>query len=156
MRSSRLRAPVLIIAAVFMAGAPFLLHAQDVESDAADRNRATIESQELFQAIEEKRLEFDRIESDIAAASGDDKEALEKRASELAAGLIQDVQELAATVVAREEDGEDASADRGRVADMLQGVSGYIRHAIERLDAEMSELGMAEMLTLERSRPSGT
>jgi small conductance mechanosensitive channel len=136
--------PVLIIAAVFMAGVPFLLQAQDVESDAANRKKAAIESRELFQAIEEKRLEFDRIESDIAAASGDDKEALEKRASELAADLIQDVQALAATVVAREEDGEDASADRGRVADMLQGVSGYIRHAIERLDAEMSELGVQQ------------
>jgi small conductance mechanosensitive channel len=136
--------PVLIIAAVFRAGVPFLLQAQDVESDAANRKKAAIESRELFQAIEEKRLEFDRIESDIAAASGDDKEALEKRASELAADLIQDVQALAATVVAREEDGEDASADRGRVADMLQGVSGYIRHAIERLDAEMSELGVQQ------------
>ena len=144
MRSARLRVPVLIIAAVFMAGVPFLLQAQDVESDAANRKKAAIESRELFQAIEEKRLEFDRIESDIAAASGDDKEALEKRASELAADLIQDVQALAATVVAREEDGEDASADRGRVADMLQGVSGYIRHAIERLDAEMSELGVQQ------------
>jgi small conductance mechanosensitive channel len=141
MSSTRLRLPLMIFVFVFSAGMPFLLHAQDVVSDAADRNKEAIESQKLFQAIEEKGLEFDQIERDIAAASGGKKEALEKRASELAARLIQDVQALAATVVARGEDGEDVSADRDRVADMLQGVSGYIRHAIERLDTEMGDLG---------------
>ena len=140
MSFSRLRSPLLIVVVMFIAGEPSLLHAQDLDSDSAGRNKAAIESQQLFQAIEEKGREFDQIERDIAEASGGNKEALEKRASALAARLIQDIQTLAATVVAQEEHGEDASADRDRVKKMLQGVSDYIRRAIERLDAEMGDL----------------
>ena len=70
----------------------------------------------------------------------EDKKAFEKRASELAVGLVDDVQKLAANVVAREEEGQDASGDRERVAEMLQRVSRSARDAIGRLEAEMGEL----------------
>ena len=47
---------------------------------------------------------------------------------------------LAAQVEAWEEQGQDASAYRGQVADMLRLVADYIRRAIERLDTEMDSL----------------
>jgi len=100
-----------------------------------------IESRELFQAIEEKRQEYDRIVGEIAAATGEDKRAFEKRASELAVDLVDDVNAIAANVVAREEKGQNVSADRERVADMLERVSRFVHDAIGRLDAEMGELG---------------
>jgi small conductance mechanosensitive channel len=105
------------------------------------KNQPVTKAQGLFRSIEEKISEYQRVESDVADASGEDKEALEVRASELAGALIEDVQALAEQVAAREENGEDASADRDRVTEMLDGVSRYIRDAIGRLDVEMSELG---------------
>ena len=133
---------VLLIAVVSVSGAFYSLEAQqNPEPAATAEDPLLIEYRELFQAIEVKKQEFDRIEGEMTATAGEDQKALEMRAAELALDLVDDVQKLAANVVAREEEGQDASADRERVADMLQRVSRFARNAIGRLDAEMSVLG---------------
>jgi small conductance mechanosensitive channel len=136
-----MRAPELMIATVLLIAAPCFLAAQGAGADTADRSDPADELQELFAAIDDKSREFDRIESEIERASGEDREALEKRASDLAADLIEYVQAIASQVVALEKSGQDLASDRARVTDMLQGVSGYIRHSIERIDAEMGKVG---------------
>ena len=133
---------VLMVAAFLVNGAFSSLGAQEDPGKAATAEEPIlVESLELFETIEEKRQEYERIEGEAAAASGEDKKALEKRASELAVDFVDDVQKLAANVVAREEKGLETSADRDRVADMLQRVSRLGRDAIDRLDAELGELG---------------
>jgi small conductance mechanosensitive channel len=133
---------LLLLIFVFSAiGGAVPVAAQQARDEGGAGGDLAAESRELLRTIEEKSAEFDRIEADIAAASGDDREALEKRASELAADLIEDVHELAERVVAREEQGQDVSVDRDRVAEMLQGVATYIRNVIDRLDTEMDSLG---------------
>ena len=141
MRNTGMRAPELMIATVLLIAAPCFLAAQGAGADTADRSDPADELQELFAAIDDKSREFDRIESEIERASGEDREALEKRASDLAADLIEYVQAIASQVVALEKSGQDLASDRARVTDMLQGVSGYIRHSIERIDAEMGKVG---------------
>jgi small conductance mechanosensitive channel len=141
MKSVWPKSVVLLIAFLWASGALCSLDAQQgSESAVTAEDPLLLESQELFKAIDEKKQEYDRIEGEITAASGDDKKAFEKRASELAVDLVDDVQKLAAIVVAREEEGQDASADRERVAEMLQRVSRFVRDAIGRLEAEMGEL----------------
>ena len=133
---------VLLVTVVLVNGAFCPLGAQqDPKPAATSEDPLLIESQELFKAIEEKKQEFDRIEGEMTAAAGEDKKALERRAAELAVDLVDDVQKLAANVVVREEEGQDASADRERAAEMLLRVSRFVRDAIGRLDAEMSVLG---------------
>jgi small conductance mechanosensitive channel len=114
--------------------------AQQARDEGGAQNEQSGEFQELYRMLEEKRAEIDLIEEGIAAASGDNREALEIRASELGSDLIEDVQALAAQVAAWEEQGQDVSAFRDRVADGLRRVTGYIRRAIERLDDEMDSL----------------
>jgi small conductance mechanosensitive channel len=133
MMNSKLRTLCLTVAVLLAVGTPLPTRAQE--------SQPVNESQELFRTIEERLAEYRTVEQDVASASGQDKEALEVRASELAGALIEDVQTVAAVIVAREEKGEDASADRDRVTEMLEGVSRYIRDAIGRLDAEMEEIG---------------
>ncbi len=142
MKSIRLKSVVLVVAAFLVNGAFSSLGAQEDPGKAATaEDPILVESRELFETIEEKKQEYERIEGEAAAASGEDKKALEKRASELAVELVDNVQKLAANVVAREEKSLDASADRDRVTEMLQRVSRFIRDAIGRIDAERSELG---------------
>ena len=117
MKSIWLKSVVLLVAVFFVNGAFCPLGAQqDPEPAATSEDPLLIESRELFKAIEEKKQEFDRIEGEMTAAAGEDKKALEMRAAELAVDLVDDVQKLAANVVAREEEGQDASGDRERVA----------------------------------------
>ena len=98
MKSIRLKSVVLIVAAFLVNGAFSSLGAQEDPATAATaEDPSLIESRALFESIEEKKLEYERIEGEAAAASGEDKKALEKCASELAVDLIDDVQTLAAT-----------------------------------------------------------
>jgi small conductance mechanosensitive channel len=129
---------VVLVISAFGGGAPAA--AQQARDEGGAKNDIEAEWQALFQAIEEKKAEIERIEGDITAASGDDREAFERRIAELAPELIDDVQALAAQVVAWEEQGQDASAYRDQVADMLRRVASFIRRAIERLDTEMDSL----------------
>ena len=107
---------------------------------AVPKTNCWAEWQVLVRTIEEKKAEVDRIEGDIAAAAGEDREALERRVAELAPDLFEDVQALAALVVAWGEQGQDTSAYRDQVADMLRRVASYIRRAVGRLDTEMDSL----------------
>jgi small conductance mechanosensitive channel len=141
MKSIWPKSVVLLVAVVLVSGALCSLDAQQGSEPAATaEDPLLIEFRELSKALEEKKQEYDRIEGEITSAAGRDKKAFEKRASELAVGLVDDVQKLAANVVAREEEGQDASGDRERVAEMLQRVSRSARDAIGRLEAEMGEL----------------
>ena len=135
-----LKALRMMVVTSFMIGSILPVGAQQARDEGGAPNDQLHKFQELYRTLEEKRAEIDLIEGDIAAASGDDREALEIRASELASDLIEGVQELAARVVAWDEQGQDASAFRDRVADGLQGVAGYLRRANERLDDEMNSL----------------
>jgi len=142
MKSFWQKSVVLLVAVVLVSGALSSLQArQESERAVTAADPLLIESREQFQVLEEKKQEYDRIEREIAAATGVDKKALEKRASELAVDLVGNVNAIAANIVAREEKGQNPSADRERVADMLQRVSRFVRDAIGRLDAEMGELG---------------
>jgi small conductance mechanosensitive channel len=131
---------VLVMVMSFVIGLAAPVGAQQARDEGGAQNEQSGEFQELYRMLEEKRAEIDLIEEGIAAASGDDREALEIRASELGSDLIEGVQALAAQVAAWEEQGQDVSAFRDRVADGLRRVSGYIRRAIERLDDEMDSL----------------
>ena len=153
MKSIRLKSVVLVVAAFLVNGAFSSLGAQEDPGKAATaEDPILVESRELFETIEEKKQEYERIEGEAAAASGEDKKALEKRASELAVDFVDDVQKLAANVVAREEKSLDASADRDRVTEMLQRVSRFIRDAIGRLDAERASWGRGTKLRRQRKR----
>ena len=141
MKSIWLKFIVVPAAILLVSGAFCSLWAQeDSERVASSEDPSVIESQGLFRSIEEKRLEIERIVGDLERANGESREALEVRISELAEDLIQDVHALATQVVAREEGGQGVSADRGRVADMLEKISGYIRTAIGRVEEEMGDL----------------
>ena len=137
---SVLKTLLLVVLAVAAISGSFPAAAQQAQDEVGANNDLEAEWQVLVQAIEEKRAEIGRIEDEIATASGDDREAFERRIAELAPDLFDDVQALAVQVVAWEEQGQDASAYRGQVADMLRLVADYIRRAIERLDTEMDSL----------------
>lgn len=135
-----LKALRMMVVTSFVIGLVLPVGAQQARDEGGAQNDLLAETQELIRTLEEKKAEIDLIEADIAAASGDDREALEIRASELTSDLIDDVQALAADVVAWEEQGQDVSAFRDRVADGLRRVADYILRAVERLDDEMDSL----------------
>lgn len=137
---SDLKTLVLVVSVFLAVGGGSPVAAQQARDVRGTKAELSAEWQELVQAIEEKRAAIGRIEDEIAIASGDDKEALERRIAELAPDLIEDVQALAVRVVAWEEQGQDASAYRDQVADMFGRVANFIRRAVERLDTAMNSL----------------
>ena len=94
---------VLVMVMSFVIGLAAPVGAQQARDEGGAQNEQSGEFQELYRMLEEKRAEIDLIEEGIAAASGDDREALEIRASELGSDLIEGVQALAAQVAAWEE-----------------------------------------------------
>jgi small conductance mechanosensitive channel len=139
MKSLKSRAAILVMTLVLISGLGLPAAAQQ-EADPAGsgNNELVVRANELQKSIEEKSQELDRLEAEIASASGQDKEALQARASELGIEAVDEVWALAGNVVAREDEGLDATADRERVAAMLERVSEIIRAAIDRLRAELA------------------
>jgi len=137
---SVLKTLVLVISAFSAIGGGVPVAAQQARDGGGAKNDLSADLKVLLRGIEEKKAEIDLIEGETVAAFGDDREALERRIAELVPDLIEDVQTLAAHVVAWEEQGQDVSEYRDLVADMLRRVAGHIRRVIERLDTEMDSL----------------
>ena len=74
MKSVWPKSVVLLIAFLWASGALCSLQAQqEPEPAATAEDPLLLESRELFKALEEKKQEYDRIEGEITAASGEDK-----------------------------------------------------------------------------------
>ncbi len=136
------RARVWMIVTIMIAiGLCAPLGAQEKQGEASvAENKLLDESQELFQEIAEKIQEFDRVQAEIAAAEGEDKEALQKIAAELVIDYVKDVHELSANVIAREDDGQDIGDDREKVTEMFEQISGFFRKTIDGMKEKLTEL----------------
>ena len=131
---------LLLIAVVFLSGALFTAEAQQSSGAAtAAEDSLEAEAKDLFAAIDEKRQEIARLKTEIAAATGEDREVLENRAKEKGLELVDDVRALADEVLKREDEGLDVSADRERVAAMLQEGGPAVRSHIDGLGATLVE-----------------
>jgi len=129
-----------LIAVVFLSGALFTAEAQQSSGSATvAEDSLDAEVQDLLAAIDEKRQEIAGLKTEIAAATGEDREVLENRSKEKGLELVDDVRALADKVLEREEEGHDVSADRERVAALLQEAVPAVRSHIDGLDATLVE-----------------
>jgi small conductance mechanosensitive channel len=141
MKSFSAGAGVLVLTLVLTSGLTAPLEArQEAPQPNAGDNELVAETHELLQTIEKNRQELDRLEEEMASASGEDKRAFEMRRTELAIETVDEIWALAEYVSAREKDGFDATVDRERVTSMLEEVSQLLRPAIDRLQGELGEL----------------
>ena len=93
---------LLLIAVVFLSGALFTAEAQQSSGAAtAAEDSLEAEAQDLFAAIDEKRQEIAGLKTEVAAATGEDREVLENRAKEKGLELVDDMRALADNVLKR-------------------------------------------------------
>ena len=110
-------------------------------------------AEDLFSSVVEKREEIEKLRAQTAEATGEDRAVLEGRVQEKALDLIGDVHALADNVLAREAEGQDASADRERVESMLQEFAPIGRNHLNHLDARLVELKKALQDATPEERP---
>jgi len=105
-----------------------------------EAQKATAAARDLFAEAEEKGQELVRTLDQANQAGGEDADALHTRAAELVEEIIAIVNELAANVKDREEDGQDAGADRERVAAMLDHTTQFLQKSAAETQEKMRQL----------------
>ena len=108
---------------------------------------------QLIASIKEKRQEIEKLREQTAAAASEDRAALEGRVEEKALEMIGDVQALSDNVLAREEKGLDAEADREQVEAMVQELGPLVRKYLGKLNATLGDLKDELQETALENRP---
>jgi small conductance mechanosensitive channel len=132
---------ILLIAMALMSGLSQPVGAQqEAPQPATGDNELAVEASEILQSIDEREQELHRLQSEIEAASGVDKGALLIRGVDLLLEMVDEIWKLADNVVAREEQGQDAAADRERVASFLERGSQFLITGVDDRNTLLEEM----------------
>ena len=95
---------------------------------------------DLASTIAEKKAELVRLRDQIAAATGDDRKALQERGYDLIGQYMADLEALVANVVEREASGLDVADDRAGLESTLAQTSNVLQRSITETQAELEIL----------------
>ncbi len=134
MRRVEIRALILSIAMVWIAGAPVM--GQDASTgELTAEQKLEAQARELAASIDESWQEIKGLSRQLEESSHEDTQALRERGRGVLGEFLADLDALSINIVDREEAGLDAAADRERVAETMRVSVGYLEtSAIEFLE----------------------